>query len=266
MSLDGPGEDDSADESDVWRALASPWRRQLLDQLRSAPASTGALVASIPELSRFAVMQHLGVLVDAGLVVVERRGRVRVNHLNPVPLREWYERWVQPLADSGAAELLALKRRAERGTTDMSDQTEPIRTVRLAYDLRINAGAQRTFEVMTQQMFDWRPTTYGGERTRQVVLEPRVGGAHYEDWGPPAGHLYGHVTIYDPPIRWATRGWLAGGTILDSDYQLTEHEGAVRLHVIKVAVGPLTEDEAAGVAEHGDYRPYAEAIEKLAAQ
>src|ERR1700691_588280 len=116
----------------LWRALSSPWRRRLLDQLRNAPATTGELAAGLPELSRFAVMQHLGVLVEAGLVVAERRGRDRINHLNPVPLREWYERWVQPLADNGAAELLALKRTVEKGTTDMSDPNEPIRTVRLA--------------------------------------------------------------------------------------------------------------------------------------
>ena len=99
----------------------------------------------------------------------------------------------------------------------MSDAIEPIRTFRLAYDLRINAGAERTFEVMTQQMFNWRPRTYGGERTRRVVLEPRVGSAHYEDRGAPAGHLYGHVTVYDPPARWATRGQLGDGTVLGSD-------------------------------------------------
>jgi DNA-binding transcriptional ArsR family regulator len=87
-----------AAEPDLWRALASPWRRRLLDLLREAPATTGALASQLPELSRFAVMQHLGVLTDAGVVVVERRGRDRVNHLNPVPLREWYERWVQPMA------------------------------------------------------------------------------------------------------------------------------------------------------------------------
>jgi DNA-binding transcriptional ArsR family regulator len=266
MSRDGPGTDALAPEPDVWRALASPWRRRLLDQLRSGPASTGALAAGIPELSRFAVMQHLGVLVEAGLVLVQRRGRDRINHLNPVPLREWYERWVQPMADTGAAELMALKRTVERGTADMSDPNESIRTVRLAYELRINASAARTFEVMTQQMSDWRPTTYGGERTRRVVLEPRVGGAHYEDWGEAAGHLYGHVTVYDPPTRWATRGWLGGGTILDSDYQLTERDGTVQVRVTKVGVGPLTEDEADGIAEHGDYRPYAAAIERLASE
>lgn len=266
MSLTGAGAaGEVAAEPDVWRALASPWRRRILDQLRSGPATTGELAAGLPELSRFAVMQHLAVLAGAGLVLPERRGRDRVNHLNPVPLREWYERWVQPMADAGAAELLALKRAAEKGTTQMSDAIEPIRTVRLAYDLRINSSAERTFEVMTQQMSDWRPHTYGGERTRRVVLEPRIGGAHYEDWGAPAGHLYGHVTVYDPPTRWATRGRLSAGTTLDSDYRLTEAgDGAVRVHVVKVAVGPLTEEEAAGIAEHGDFRPYATAIEKLA--
>jgi DNA-binding transcriptional ArsR family regulator len=256
--------DGATAEPDVWRALASPWRRRLLDLLRDAPATTGELAAWLPELSRFAVMQHLGVLVEAGLVIAERRGRDRVNHLNPVPLREWYERWVQPMADTGAAELLALKRTVEKGCNPMSGSIEPIRTVRLTYDLRINASIQRTFEVMTQQMYEWRPHTYGGDRTRRVVLEPHVGGAHYEDWGAPAGHLYGHVTVYDPPTRWATRGRLTDGTILDSDYELTEQDGEVRVHVIKVAVGPLSEDEAEGITEHGDFRPYVAAIEDLA--
>ncbi|HEY6277257.1 MAG TPA: helix-turn-helix domain-containing protein, partial [Streptosporangiaceae bacterium] len=121
-----------AAEPDLWRALASPWRRRLLDLLRVGPATTGALAGQLPELSRFAVMQHLGVLADAGVVVIERRGRDRVNHLNPVPLREWYERWVQPMADSGAASLLALKRAAETGESVMSEPVDQIRTVRLA--------------------------------------------------------------------------------------------------------------------------------------
>src|SRR5580704_17681367 len=102
-----------APDPDLWRALASPWRRRLLDLLRDAPATTGALASQLPELSRFAVMQHLGVLTDAGVVIVERRGRDRMNYLNPVPLREWYERWVQPMADAGSYELLAIKRAAE---------------------------------------------------------------------------------------------------------------------------------------------------------
>jgi DNA-binding transcriptional ArsR family regulator len=254
-----------AAEPDLWRALASPWRRRLLDLLRDAPATTGALASQLPELSRFAVMQHLGVLADAGVVVIERRGRDRVNHLNPVPLREWYERWVQPMADTGAASLLALKRAAETGESVMSEPVDQIRTVRLAFELRIEASAQRTFEVMTQQSLDWNPVTYGEDRVRRVVLEPRVGGQHYEDWGDGRGHLYGEVTVYDPPQRWATRGRVMPGTILDTDYRLREEEGAVVVSVTKVATGPMTEEEAAGIARFGDLTGYAPAIQKLAA-
>jgi DNA-binding transcriptional ArsR family regulator len=254
------------DEPDLWRALANPWRRRLLDLLRERPATTGALARELPELSRFAVMQHLGVLTDAGVVLVERRGRDRVNHLNAVPLREWYERWVQPMADAGSAELLAFKRAVEREEDVMttSSATDTIRTVRLSFELRIAASAQRTFEVMTQRVLDWYPHTYGDDRTRAVVIEPQVGGRHYEDWGDGAGHLYGHVTAYDPPNHWATRGRLSPGTTLDTEYEITETDGGVIVHVTKVAVGPLTEDEAAGIAEYGDLRSYAAAIETLA--
>jgi DNA-binding transcriptional ArsR family regulator len=253
-----------AGEPDLWRALASPWRRRLLDLLRQAPATTGALAGQLPGLSRFAVMQHLGVLTDAGVVIVERRGRDRVNYLNPVPLREWYERWVQPMADTGAAELLALRRQAETGEPSMPGAIEPIRTVRLAFELRIKASAGRIFEVMTQQAHDWFPHSYGGDRLRRVVLEPRVGGQHYEDWGDGRGHLFGEVTVWDPPARWATRGRLMAGTILDTDYQLAEEPGAVVVRVTKVAVGPMSEEDAAGIGEYGDISGYAQAIEKLA--
>jgi DNA-binding transcriptional ArsR family regulator/uncharacterized protein YndB with AHSA1/START domain len=255
----------TAGEPDLWRALASPWRRRLLDLLRGGPATTGTLARQIPELSRFAVMQHLGVLTDAGVVIVQRRGRDRFNYLNPVPLREWYERWVQPLADTDAAGLLALRRTVETGEHAMPVATEAVRTVRLTYEMRIRASAQRVFEVMTQRSLDWFPHTYGGERVRAVVLEPRVGGQHYEDWGDANGHLYGQVTAFDPPRAWATRGRLFPGTILDTEYELTEEAGVVIVRVNKVAVGPISDEEAEGIAKFGDIRKYAPAIEALAA-
>lgn len=256
----------AAEEPDLWRALASPWRRRLLDLLRNGPATTGTLARQIPELSRFAVMQHLGVLADAGVVLIERRGRDRFNYLNAVPLREWYERWVQPLADIDAAALLAFKRTVETGGDEMPVATEPVRTVRLAYELRVRASAQRTFEVMTRQVLDWFPHTYGGDRVRAVVVEPRVGGRHYEDWGGENGHLYGQVTLFDPPRAWATRGRLSPGTVLDTEYELTEEPGPVTVvRVTKVAVGPISDEEAAGIAQFGDIRSYAPAIEALAA-
>jgi DNA-binding transcriptional ArsR family regulator len=264
MSGSGESAPPAAAESDLWRALASPWRRRLLDLLAEGPATTGTLAGRIPELSRFAVMQHLGVLTAAGVVIARRRGRDRVNYFNPVPLREWYERWVQPLADADSASLLAIKREAEKGEHVMSETIEQIRTVRLAYELRIVASAQRTFEVMTRQSLDWNPRTYGGDRVRRVVLEAMVGGRHYEDWGDDAGHLYGQVTAYDPPKCWAIRGRLHPGVLMDSEYELIDVPGAVLVQVTKVAVGPMTEEEAAAITRHGDYRSYAPAIEKLA--
>src|ERR1700729_351999 len=235
----------AAGEPDLWRALASPWRRRLLDLLRDGPATTGALARQVPELSRFAVMQHLGVLADAGVVLIERRGRDRFNYLNPVPLREWYERWVQPLADVDAASLLALKRTVETGEDAMPVATESVRTVRLAYELRVRASAQRTFEVMTRQVLDWFPHTYGGDEN---------------------GHLYGQVTLFAPPRAWSTRGRLSPGTVLDTEYELTEEPGPVTVvRVTKVAVGPISDEEAAGIAKFGDIRSYAPAIEALAA-
>jgi DNA-binding transcriptional ArsR family regulator len=119
-----PAAEPGADSApDLWRALASPWRRRLLDLLRDGPMTTGGLSAGIPELSRFAVMQHLAVLTDAGVVIAVRRGRDRLNYLNPVPLRDWYERWVQPMAGTGAAGLLALKRAAETEGKRMTADT-----------------------------------------------------------------------------------------------------------------------------------------------
>lgn len=97
----------------VWRALGSPHRRALLDLMRDGPRTTGDLAAALPRLSRYAVMQHLGVLEEAHLVLVRRQGRERFNHLNAVPLRRVYERWVDTFADEAARAALALGRAVE---------------------------------------------------------------------------------------------------------------------------------------------------------
>ncbi len=79
---------------DVWKALANPVRRAILDALRDGPRTTGELAARFPALSRFAVMQHLRVLEAAELVVPRRAGRQRFNYLNPVPIQRIHDRWV----------------------------------------------------------------------------------------------------------------------------------------------------------------------------
>jgi DNA-binding transcriptional ArsR family regulator len=99
----------SDDLEPVWRALASPIRRRMLDLLRGGPMSTGALAAEFRDLSRFAVMQHLGVLGEADLVVPRREGRTRLNFLNPVPIQRIYHRWVSRYQEPWAESLVALK-------------------------------------------------------------------------------------------------------------------------------------------------------------
>src|SRR3954454_22092499 len=99
---------------EVWKALAEPTRRRLLDLLRTAPRTTGQLAADFPDLSRFAVMKHLTVLENAGLVVVERRWRERWNYLNAVPLQQELQRWMTPYSGQFATALLALKTEVEQ--------------------------------------------------------------------------------------------------------------------------------------------------------
>lgn len=99
----------SIDDEAIWRALASPVRRHILERLRNGGQDTSSLVELFPELSRFAVMQHLGVLEEAGLLVVRREGRRRLNFLNPVPIERIYQRWMHPFAGRVAAEMLALE-------------------------------------------------------------------------------------------------------------------------------------------------------------
>jgi len=104
---------DEGGEDLVWRALASPHRRRILDALRDGPKITGDLAAVLPELSRYAVMQHLGVLAEAGLVLVHRQGRVRWNSLHVVPLQRIVERWMTPYQSLWASAMLDIKRRVE---------------------------------------------------------------------------------------------------------------------------------------------------------
>lgn len=103
----------SEQQDRVFRALASPHRRAILDCLRDQPLTTGALCAQFPELDRCTVMQHLKVLERADLIIAERKGRERWNHLNPLPIHAIHERWIGPHAESAVALLARLKKDLE---------------------------------------------------------------------------------------------------------------------------------------------------------
>jgi DNA-binding transcriptional ArsR family regulator len=98
---------------DVFKALADPTRRELLDQLFASDGqSLSALEERLP-MSRFGVMKHLRLLEEANLVVTRRRGREKLHFLNPVPIRLVYERWVSKYAEPWVSGLTALKRELE---------------------------------------------------------------------------------------------------------------------------------------------------------
>ncbi|MBA3807919.1 MAG: SRPBCC domain-containing protein [Solirubrobacterales bacterium] len=106
----------------VFRALADPTRRSLLDELfREDGQTLGALEQRLP-MTRFGVMKHLRVLEDAGLLTTKRRGREKLHFLNPVPIRLVHDRWVSKYAEPWAAGLSGLKTRLE--DTTMTTDTE----------------------------------------------------------------------------------------------------------------------------------------------
>ena len=100
-------EEDAADA--LFKALGHRARRRMLDALKGGPQTTGMLCALLPELDRCTVMQHLGVLESAGLVIAERRGRERWNHLDALPIHAIHERWIGPYAAYAAAMLARLR-------------------------------------------------------------------------------------------------------------------------------------------------------------
>lgn len=97
----------------VFKALANRTRRDILDHLRDHPRTTGDLCDALPGLDRCTVMQHLGVLEDAGLVIAVRRGRERWNHLDPLPIKRIHDRWIGEYASSAVDRLATLKSELE---------------------------------------------------------------------------------------------------------------------------------------------------------
>ena len=120
----------------MFRALADPTRRSLLDELfRQDGQTLTALERRLP-MSRFGVMKHLRLLEEAGLVVTRRRGREKLHFLNPVPIRLVHDRWVSKYAEPWAATLSGLKRRLED-------------TMEKVFEIYIKTTPERLWEALT---------------------------------------------------------------------------------------------------------------------
>ena len=169
---------------EVFRALADPTRRSLLDELFGADGQTlTALEGRLP-MTRFGVMKHLRVLEDAGLVVTRRRGREKLHFLNPVPIRLVHDRWVSKYAEPWAAGLSDLKQRME---TEMEK----------VFEIYIKTTPERLWEAITDP---------------ELRAKYSFGVAVCSDWAPgsryEATHATAGVTIsegenleVDPPRR-----------------------------------------------------------------
>lgn len=205
--LDAPIKRESRQDALVWKALADPTRRRILDLLRDGPQATGEIAGAFPSVTRFAVMKHLRALEEANLVLRTRKGRQRLAHLNAAPLRRVYERWVSAYADLWAGSLLNLSRvsasetRARPERKPMAFKPTMTATVhRLEQEHCFDAPPQRVFEALTREIGQW---WWRGEDGKgpPAVIEPFVGGRMYHDGGQGKGHLYGHIAEFEPPSR-----------------------------------------------------------------
>jgi len=236
-------------ESSVWRALADPSRRRILDLLRDRPQTTGELCAAF-EVSRFAVMKHIAVLEGAGLIGVRRRGRERWNYLNAVPLRESYERWMRPYTDRWASSLLRLREHAEEGTgmatTGVTESR--VEVLDIAQDVRVAGSAEAVFDALLD-MDAWWPLRFREGAT--VLLEPEIGGRYWEDWGQGDGALYATVVAFHRPVLLGLRGphGMEGPVNGVITYELEPVDGGTVVRLSHRVVGLLDDATRAGYIE-----------------
>jgi uncharacterized protein YndB with AHSA1/START domain/DNA-binding transcriptional ArsR family regulator len=174
----------------VFRALADPTRRGLLDELfKQDGQPLSALEERVP-MTRFGVMKHLRVLEEAGLVTTRRHGRQKLHFLNPVPIRLIHDRWVSKYAEPWAAALTGLKRELEE---DTMESVEVPHRVGLTPSPDGN-GAMAVFEIYIK-------TT--PERLWEAITDPKLrakysfGVETHSDWTPGSSYEAGVPAVVD---------------------------------------------------------------------
>jgi DNA-binding transcriptional ArsR family regulator/uncharacterized protein YndB with AHSA1/START domain len=174
-----PLQREPADDTDLlWRALADPTRRRILDLLAERPLITGEIAAQFA-ISRIAVMRHLEVLAEAGLVTSRKRGRQRWHYLNAVPLQKLHQRWANPAAAGFASALLRLQDTVEAEGMHM-EQIRP--TMDLALDIEIAGPPAAVFAALTTDVGGWWGHPFVTQRAISLALEPQLGGLFTERW------------------------------------------------------------------------------------
>src|SRR6188474_1262018 len=110
------------DDDQVFKALADPTRRHLLDRLFERDGRTLTELESELEMTRFGVMKHLRVLEDAGLIVTRWAGREKLHFLNPLPIRLIHDRWIDKYTERRVSALADLKTELEKKNADADQQ------------------------------------------------------------------------------------------------------------------------------------------------
>jgi uncharacterized protein YndB with AHSA1/START domain/DNA-binding transcriptional ArsR family regulator len=168
----------------VFKALADPTRRRLLDELFREDGQTLNALAERFDMTRFGVMKHLGQLEAAGLVVTKKRGREKLHFLNPVPIRLVHDRWVSKYAEPWTATLSDLKQRLE----------QPMEKV---FEIYIKTTADRLWQAITDPDIRAKYNFGAGVRSDWTP------GSRLEMGAPNGGGLLGEgeVLEVDPPRR-----------------------------------------------------------------
>jgi uncharacterized protein YndB with AHSA1/START domain len=157
----------------VFRALADPTRRALLDELFVGDGQTLVSLTARHDITRIAVAKHLKILEDAGLVVSRRRGREKLHYLNPVPIRLVHDRWVSKYTEPWAAGLAGLKHQLE-------DQMEKV------FEIYIRTTPERLWEAITDPA---------------IRAKYQFGAPVESDWTPGSTYRLGHPAAERPLIE-----------------------------------------------------------------
>ena len=142
----------------IFKALAAPSRRLLLDRLFERDGQTLGQLCSQVKLTRFGVMKHLRVLEAAGLVTTRRSGREKLHYLNPVPIRLVHDRWITKYAEPWVGALGNLKRELEEQTMD--ERPAVAASPRHIQQIHIRTTPERLWEAITRAS-DTRDYFYG---------------------------------------------------------------------------------------------------------
>src|SRR5882672_5662022 len=142
---------------DVFKALADPSRRKLLDRLFKRDGQTLSELCERVSMTRFGVMKHLRVLEEAGLVVTRRAGREKLHFLNPVPIRLVHDRWVSKFAAPWAATLSGLKHRLEDKTMEKVFEIYIKTTPERLWEAITNPELRRRYNFGAGIESDWTP-------------------------------------------------------------------------------------------------------------